>query len=649
MLMLVRSLLGTMSSFVVLVLIAVSLATHIASSQLIRPNHVYQSLISGVHDYFNSTCIILLHATIDPMATKGTINTVRLRNLQLYLSRERQTRTAIMDLGTFTTKVGRSYFNIKRPLFVILNDQGNVQQLLTNVSTWITMAYPTWMIFLSEGSRASDFFSRMDIPFDCEFLVSESNGTMEVITEVYRVSPGDVLRDLPFGTWSPTDGVRTTRLTFYQRRSNLFGKKLRVTSIENPPMSTILTDEHGEMIGVGGLFGRILEILQEKMNCTFEYIACDSWGSISPNGTWNGMIALLNERKADLAASELVITTSRTQIVDFTIPIVSSRFRTYIQRPSFAFVKWRGYTAPFSTNIWMTAGSLIILSSIIIVWMEYAESCLNHHKNLNNSRFTETILSVFGAFCGQGIMPSSMTTARTIHLAIHLTAVILLAAYSGALVSFLAVQMFTMPFTTMEGLLEDGTYRFGVVSKSAEYNLFSNTSDLVLRALFEERMESDGQLPRNYLEGLQRVCEQNKYGFMITDTMVEALENRVDCIIEALETMLQTSLAMAVAKNSPYRGIVNANILMMRDSGILNRIFKAEWPIKFTKVYQNTIRAKQQWSSVEFGDIVPLILVLVCGIILGSIFFCAEKFIAWQSAYLKYGNEIHRTEIRSLN
>ncbi|XP_015511066.2 probable glutamate receptor isoform X1 [Neodiprion lecontei] len=638
-----RVLLGTMSGFFVLILVTVSLGPHIASGQLIRPNHVYQSMISGVHDYFNNTCIILLHATIDPMETKGTKNTVLLRNLQLYLSRERQTRTAIMDLGTFTTKVGRSYFNIKRPLFVILNDQGNVQHLLTNqVSTWITMAYPTWMIFLSEGSTASDFFSRMDIPFDCEFLVSESNGTMEVITEVYRVSPGDVLRNLPFGTWSPTDGVRTTRLTFYQRRSNLFGKKLRVTSIENPPMSTILTDEQGEMIGVGGLFGRILEILQEKMNCTFEYIECDSWGSISPNGTWNGMLALLNERKADLAASELVMTSSRTQIVDFTIPIVSSRFRTYIQRPSFAFVKWRGYTAPFSKNIWMTAVSLIILSSIIIVWMEYAESCLKRHRNFINSRLMETILAVFGAFCGQGIMPSPLTTARTIHLAIHLTAVILLAAYSGALVSFLAVQMFTMPFTTMEGLLKDGTYKFGVVSSSAEYNFFSNTSDLVLRALFEERMESDRQLPRNYLEGLRRVCEENKYGFMITDTMVEALENRVDCIIEALETMLQTSLAMAVTKNSPYRGIVNANILMMRDSGILKRIFKAEWPVKFTK-------AKQQWSSVEFGDIVPLILVLVCGIILGSIFVCAERFITWQTAHFRFGNGIHRTEVKNVN
>lgn len=37
------------------------------------------------------------------------------------------------------------------------------------------------------------------------------------------------------------------------------------------------------------------------------------------------MIALLNEKKADLAASELVITTTRIQVVDFTIPIVSSR------------------------------------------------------------------------------------------------------------------------------------------------------------------------------------------------------------------------------------------------------------------------------------------------------------------------------------
>lgn len=101
------------------------------------------------------------------------------------------------------------------------------------------MAYPTWMIFFSEGTRVDDFFGRMDIPFDCEFMVSESNGTTEVVTEVYRVSPGDVLRTTPFATWSPADGVRTTSQALYQRRSSLFGKTLFVTSIEVQHLSKV--------------------------------------------------------------------------------------------------------------------------------------------------------------------------------------------------------------------------------------------------------------------------------------------------------------------------------------------------------------------------------------------------------------------------
>ena len=53
-----------------------------------------------------------------------------------------------------------------------------------------------------------------------------------------------------------------------------------------------------------------------------------------------------------------------------------------------------------------------------------------------------------------------------------MTGVIILSAYSAALISFLAVKVFVMPFTTMEGLLEDGTYHFGVVGESADYELF---------------------------------------------------------------------------------------------------------------------------------------------------------------------------------
>lgn len=38
---------------------------------LIRPLSVYESLIKGIHDYFNNTCIILFHDSANPTETKG--------------------------------------------------------------------------------------------------------------------------------------------------------------------------------------------------------------------------------------------------------------------------------------------------------------------------------------------------------------------------------------------------------------------------------------------------------------------------------------------------------------------------------------------------------------------------------------------------
>lgn len=49
---------------------------------------------------------------------------------------------------------------------------------------------------------------------------------------------------------------------------------------------------------------------------------------------------------------------------------------------------------------------------------------------------------------------------------------VLVAAYSAALVSFLTVQRGELPFTSFQGLLEDGTYKLGV-TKGAEISYFS--------------------------------------------------------------------------------------------------------------------------------------------------------------------------------
>lgn len=77
-------------------------------------------------------------------------------------------------------------------------------------------------------------------------------------------------------------------------------------------------------------------------------------------------------------------------------------------------------------------------------------------------------------FAGRETMPRSWSS-RVVYLTSYVVGYVLVAAYSAALVSFLAVQRDELPFTSYEGLLEDGTYELGV-TKGAEVSYFSVSS-----------------------------------------------------------------------------------------------------------------------------------------------------------------------------
>ncbi|XP_017796565.1 PREDICTED: probable glutamate receptor [Habropoda laboriosa] len=586
-------------------------ASSLAEPFLIRPIYVYQSLIKGVHDYFNNTCIILFHGSSNVVETKGIEETEGLLSLQRYLSGSLNVRTAIMDFRMFKSRVEKTYRHIKRPLFVLLNDLDEIREQFVEVSEWIAMAYPTWLLFLRDGTNLEEFLSNVHVPFDCMLMVAQrdTEGNVEIVQDVYRIARGDVLRSMKFAAWDQAGGFRAPRLGLYQRRHDLQGRDIRVVSIHDPPVSRILRD------GIGGFFGEVIQLLQQGMNCTFSYKVASSWGVQLPNGTWTGSIRMLVEDEADLAATELTMTSDRLEAVKFTTPVYSTKSRVYIKRPDSTAVKWNAYFAPFAVNIWNAVALTIVLAALSIAGIDAfsTESPFSH-------RFSEIVLFVYGAFCGQGMEPSPFDPIRLVHLSVHLTAVVVLAAYSAALISYLAVKTFVMPFTTMEGLLEDGTYRFAVVHESADYSVFQNTSDRVLTAMFEELLTNEVDLPANYLDGLRRVCRENKYAFMTLDNMASVLQGKLECALEPLDVLTQATIAMAVPADSPYRGIIDANILLLRDSGILQRLMQAEW--------SSSAHHRTGWTSVELEDAMPLLLFLLSAFLLTCLVLLFERFVS---------------------
>lgn len=96
------------------------------------------------------------------------------------------------------------------------------------------MSYPNWLVFLKNETKIDDYFNEIYVQFDCTFMTSKIDIDFggEIITEVYQIDKGQVLRKNLFATWSQTGGIKTPRLSLYQRRNNLFGHTFRVMSIE---------------------------------------------------------------------------------------------------------------------------------------------------------------------------------------------------------------------------------------------------------------------------------------------------------------------------------------------------------------------------------------------------------------------------------
>lgn len=145
------------------------------------------------------------------------------------------------------------------------------------MSKWITMAYPTWLLFLRDETRFEEFLSDVYIPFDCVFMVAQrdSQGT-EIIQDVYRIGKEDYLRSMTFGMWNASHGFQGPFLGLYQRRHDLHGHNIRVAAINvsqkknNKMRSFSQSDERIEKY--------LLLIISSKLHsyffATLTYISC---------------------------------------------------------------------------------------------------------------------------------------------------------------------------------------------------------------------------------------------------------------------------------------------------------------------------------------------------------------------------------------
>ena len=158
----------------------------------------------------------------------------------------------------------------------------------------------------------------------------------------------------------------------------------------------------------------IIQKLSEMLgfNYTFKEQQDGAYGAlIKETGEWNGMIREIRDDRADLAITDLTITSERESGADFTMPFMNLGISILFQKPQKEPPSLFSFLKPFSKEVWLCLGCAFFLVSLSLFIMgrlsptewDNPYPCIEEPENLMNQfSFRNSMWFSIGALLQQG-------------------------------------------------------------------------------------------------------------------------------------------------------------------------------------------------------------------------------------------------------
>nr|XP_050851506.1 glutamate receptor 3-like isoform X2 [Vespula vulgaris] len=521
------------------------------------------------------------------------------------------------------------YYQISRPLFVIIISTWENLEEFSKVTKKIDVSLYIWFVlFVETPDNPLEKFCKnpigniFNLNFDTEMLILCYDEM--ILKEWYSIQGNDTITS-NYAIWeSRKEFSLITNMSLYTRRNDLFGKVLRVGWVKDSPFIGLKNNK------LNMLLGEIVMELSKMINFTIEILEpVDAYGSWNKeNETWSGVIGQLISGEADIGVAEFTVTTRRLEAVDFTLPFILSRNRLYMKEPSGASIQWSAYFKTFSFGIW-TMLILVITTTPILL------TVIKTKGSFSGSLLSENYIHVWGIYCQQGLAEfPTEPSLRLAFISIFVSAIIVSAAYSASLISFLTVTTGSLPFSSLDDFANARSYHLIVFGNSADYDMFLNAKDEVIIKMMT-LMKPKRQLPTSLHDGFDQVC-QEKVAFYTTEEMKKTINLYLPCKVNYIETGRSDSLAMTLPKDSPFKGIINYHLQKFIDNGIMNRL-------RGLFVIQPSL-SKTSHTAVSLWGIAPILAVLSGGTILGIIILIMERTYY----YFKIKKEFSKSDFKRL-
>ncbi|XP_059079834.1 probable glutamate receptor [Tigriopus californicus] len=408
-------------------------------------------------------------------------------------------------------------------------------------------------------------------------------------------------------SWHNPDGPRdwpnmtlTTEVSQKDKLTDLRGNYLRISVLEALPLTQI----NGS--NVSGYFVDVLDILADLMHFQVVYQRPPDglWGSKNDDGTWNGMVGELTNNQSDISIGGLSITEDRSQVIDFTYPLIDDDVTLNYRVLEPAELNFHAFFQVFQTGTWISIGVAFIL--VVIGLCLTSQMGPNKFGILRSCEITWVNFILRDPNGHDHFADTSSLFSYKIWFAImSLFSLIVMTVYTGDLTSKMTASGPVDDLTSFQDiidrkwqlLLQPGTNVYGQVARSIEGSALKN--------VFQNHM-FDNDLNLTLAETLlsnRNVVYIGTKGIFIFQPNIRSVK---------VPGTWSESIAFGVPKDWPHLRTMNYHIQRLREFGILT-ILKSKW---FNAQTSNSIGSLNESFSISYQHtLLPFILLmLVCGL-----------------------------------
>ncbi|XP_033358670.1 ionotropic receptor 25a [Bombus vosnesenskii] len=505
----------------------------------------------------------------------------------------------------------------------------------------------------------------------------EHRAKFEMSIHLVDIKDGIVSNTIDSGSWNASISA-PLQITNNEVMNTTAVKSYRVVTIIHPPF-VMYNEENGTY------YGFCIDLLDEiKDTVGFQYEIRETedrrYGSLNPNGSWNGMMKELIDKRADIALGSVWVTAERERVVDFTVPyydLVGLSIMMLKTKTTSSLFK---FLTVLENEVWFCILAAYLFTSVLLWifdrWSPYSYQN-NREKYKNDDEKREFNLRECFWFCmtsltpqGGGEAPKNLS-GRLVAATWWLFGFIIIASYTANLAAFLTVSRLEIPIETLEDLSKQYKIQYAPVINSSAYIYFKRmaaiewkfydiwkemslndslsdveranlavwdypVSDKYTKML--QAMEEAG-FPASTEEALRRVRRldsNNEFAYIEDSTTIKYLTMTNCDLVQVGEDFSRKPYAIAVQQGSPLKDQFNNAILILLNKRKLEKLKDTWW--KKNPDRKDCDAENSQSDGISIQNIGGVFVV----IFLGIIFACFT--LAFEYWYYR-----HRTKITKIN